>query len=211
MDRTQLQTLLQRSGHLQKHIVHILHCIEPPENGVLDTIWPMLVIVQEHAAALRLLIEQGMGNSALSLMRVLYDAVVRQMWAGYCATPEQLKLLNSTMSQVTFQNSLKLPGTHKMLEQLEKDGPEPLFRQLNEFRTYSSKPLNSVVHSSLHALSIARSGLPAVVADTIVKQSNNLLHMSGYQITLLTQCVEAHEAMLAISKEFEDCLQLKAE
>lgn len=211
MEHTQLKTLLQRSEHLQKHLVHILHCIEPPENGVLDSIWPMLVIVQEHAAGLRLLIEQGMGNSALSLMRVLYDAVVRQMWAGYCATPEQLKLLTSTMSQVAFQNSLTLPGTHQMLKELKKDGPEALFMQLDEFRTYSSKPLNSVIHSSLHAFNIARVGLPSVVADTIVKQSNNLLHMSGYQITLLTQCVEAHEVMLVISKEFKDCLQLKAE
>jgi hypothetical protein len=209
MEETELKTLLLRSDALQEQLAQVLYGVKPSDPSVLESIWTMVVVVHEHAASLRMLIQTGMGNSALSLMRVLFDAVVRQMWAGYCATPEQLKRLNGVMSHESLQSSLGLPMTNEMLAHLQREGPPALHRLLNEFKVQSSKPLNSVVHTGLHALQIAKSGLPLTIASQVVKQSNNLLHMSAYQVALFTQCLDTYESVNAVTSDFKDCFQMQ--
>lgn len=208
MDQLPLEVLLERSDSLQGELVQALNTVQSSDPTAVEALWPLVVIVHEHAASVRMLIEQGMGNSALSLMRVLFDAVVRQTWAGHCATPEQLELLSKNMSPDALQSSLSLPMTSAMLNELEKGAPPALFKALDEFKTYSWKPLNSVIHSGLHALNIARSGLPLHIASQVVKQSNNLLHISAYHVALFEKSIDAQEAMIGIYELFKDCLQV---
>lgn len=205
MDQAAFITLLERSDAFQGCLVDALDMAY--DKAELQPIWPLLVVVHEHAAGVRALIAQNMGNSALALMRVLFDAVVRQMWAGYCATPEQFEVLNSRMTMESLEVSKDFPMTKQMLKDLEKDGPPALHKLLNEFITYSWKPLNSVVHTGSHAIQIASEGLSVQLAGQMVKQANNLLHISGYQIALLTQSIDTHEAIVAMYSEFDDCLQ----
>lgn len=205
MDQADLITLLERSDKFQEQIVHVLE--RNQSNADLEALWPLVVVVHEHAAGIRSLVAQNMGNSALALMRVLFDAVVRQMWAGFCASPKQMELLNSNMTMESLESSVDLPMTKIMLKDLERDGPPALHRQLSEFIAYSWKPLNSIVHTSLHALQIAREGLSIQLASQMIKQANNLLHMSSYQIAFLTQSIDTHEAIVTMYSEFDDCLQ----
>lgn len=209
MSQEELDTLLKQSDAFQEGLVEVLNATQAEESSRIASVWPLVVVVHEHCAAIRLLIEAGLGASALSLLRVFYDAVVRQMWAGYCATHAQLERLTADMSPEALQSSMGLPSTSEMLDDLEKRGPNGLHTLLNEFKAQSSKPLNSVVHSGLHAIHLANMGLFIPVAGQVIKQTNNLLHMSGLQAAEIAQCQQSMDLVGSMYKQYRDCFQFK--
>lgn len=207
MDQNELNLLLEKSDAFQEHLVSVLNDTHDLEGQRLASIWPLVVVVHEHGAAIRLLIEGGLGASALSLLRVFYDAIVRQMWAGYCANPEQLEWLTAEMSPENLQESQRLPNTSEMLDQLEKHGPPGLHGLLHQFKTQSSKPLNSVVHTGIHAVHLANIGLFIPIAGQVIKQTNNLLHMSALQAAEVAQSQCTLDSIASMYNEFEVCFQ----
>jgi hypothetical protein len=209
LDQDELNALLQQSDAFQEHLVEVLNDAHAMESSRIAAVWPLVVVVHEHSAAIRLLIEGGLGASALALLRVLYDAVVRQMWAGYCASAEQLARLNADLSPESFHSSQVLPSTHEMLDDLEKRGPVGLHNLLHQFKAQSSKPLNSVIHSGLHAVHLANVGLFIPIAGQVIKQTNNLLHMSGLQAAEIAQCQQSYDLVGVMYKQYKDCFQLQ--
>lgn len=209
MDQNELNSLLKQSDAFQEHLVEVLNAMQIEESSRMAAVWPLVVVVHEHSAAIRLLIEGGLGASALSLLRVFYDAVVRQMWAGYCASSEQLARLTAEMSPESLQSSMGLPSTSEMLDDLEKRGPIGLHRLLNEFKAQSSKPLNSVIHSGIHAIHLANIGLFIPIAGQVIKQANNLLHISGMQAAEVAQCQYSLDTVGSLYKQYSGCFQFQ--
>jgi hypothetical protein len=131
------------------------------------------------------------------------------MWAGYCATSQQLEMLTAEMNPENLQSSQSLPSAAQMLDELEWDGPAGLHGLLSQFKSKSSKPLNSVIHTGIHAVHLANMGLFIPVAGQVIKQTNNLLHMSGMQAAEAAQSQTTLDAVASLYAEFSDCFQFK--
>lgn len=203
----ELQNLLLRSDQFQETIAQYLNEIPEPSTNRAKALWLLSMLVHEHAAGMRLLFEHQLPATALSTMRILYDALVRQLWVGYCAEELHLEKLMQSVTPESLQQSMQLPSTHEMLRVLEASGPKGLHRILMEFKEYSSKPLNSMIHSGMYAISVVNQGVLVPIFLAMIKQSNNLLHMSALQLTEHAQLGELMQRIHATSDTYKDCFQ----
>lgn len=166
----------------------------------------------EHAAALRFLINKAQCNtSAVALFRLQYEALLKALWTFYIATDEQIDLIVGDLSDERAEkNNRDLPSVSKMLKQLE-DANTPAHHtilQLIQFKDIAWKPLNSFVHSGLHAVKRNMHGYPDELIFAVIKQSNNLMYISAYSLAFNTGSQEILENISRTRKNFKDCLQL---
>lgn len=142
--------VLAASEELQADIEDLLGSFLWPELGERGVATLVLCqIVFEHAVSMRLLLSATLHTSAIALVRVQFDAVVRAAWILHCATDEQAAKLAAPLSEASEQGAKNLPSTHDMIGELERQGPRgagPMFRR---FQTRMSRGLNSVVHAGI--------------------------------------------------------------
>lgn len=169
----------------------------------------MSCIVFEHASSLRVLVNSGLPTSAMALLRLQYDAIVKQLWLTYSASELEVK---KALTPLTLENEQKEKNsqvsTNTMLADLAKNAHPSLYRQLSEFKTYSGKALNSFVHGGIHAVSRKIEGYPIALLLQAIKSSNNLISMSSMGLTELLGDYKLSLQVAEISKRYAECLQL---
>jgi len=107
--------------------------------------------------------------------------------------------------------SNNLPVFSAMLKEIEKSGPPGVHRHLAEFKDYSWRPLNSFVHSGIHAVSGNMNGYSFGLLERAVKQSNNLVHMSALALAMQLKGADLITSVVALHEKYADCLQLQAQ
>ena len=113
----------------------------------------------------------GKYTSALGLLRLQYEALVRSLWVYFCATDDKVERLANGDPSTNEQ----LPQLAQMLESLERQAPRSLAMSLLEFRESSWKPLSSYVHSGIHALRWIDSGFPGPLLTQNIKVCDGML------------------------------------
>jgi hypothetical protein len=139
------------------------------------------------AAAVRSLCAISLALGASVTLRSQFEALVRSVWALHGATDDQVGRLSAFLSQESQQGSKNMPTVNGMLQKLEEI-PElaNLMIALNEFKTSSWLPLNSFVHSGIHAIHWAKYGTPPEQLETIFRTSNALSILAFQEIGILT-------------------------
>src|SRR5690606_468091 len=108
----------------------------------------------------KILIATGNFTSALALVRLQYEALVRGMWLLYAASDSVASKLMNEFSRESVGNSEKLPMQAEMLKSLEGKAPKEALISLLSFKEHSWKPLSSYVHGGVHALHRHSKGYP---------------------------------------------------
>jgi hypothetical protein len=82
----QLDELLMRSAELEQELVEIFS--SPPANSTdrLAASRIMCGVAFEHAESAKILIAAGNFTSALGIVRLQYEALLRAFWLLFCAT-----------------------------------------------------------------------------------------------------------------------------
>jgi hypothetical protein len=96
-----------------------------------------------------------------------------------------------------------------MLSEIEKKGPAGLYRHLSEFKDNSWRPLNSFVHTGIHAVNRHRAGYPASLMSSVIKQSNNLTNMTAIALAEFLQDGDLMKSVATLYLKHLDCLQLR--
>jgi hypothetical protein len=81
-------------------------------------VFALCCVSYEHGLSLRSLISNGYMTSALSLMRLQYEALTRAMWSMYVAPDSAIEKLTASLTLETEQASRSLPSLSQMLEQI---------------------------------------------------------------------------------------------
>lgn len=205
----ELDRVVSRSEAFEGELFRLLELASFPDTSKCDAILAMHNIALEHAAALRELIRAGLPTSAVGMLRLQYEAVVREIWLLYAASETAITKLIAPLTPESEQAaSNSLPTFSIMLSEIEKRGPPAVHRLLKEFKDYSWRPLNSFVHSGIHAVSRNRDGYPIGLLEQAVRQSNNLSHMSAIAVTQLLNNGGLVMAVVELAQKFPDCLQL---
>ena len=87
----------------------------------------------EHAESAKVLIAAGNFTSALGLLRMQYEALVRAVWLLYAASDEAVTRLMTTFTPERVSVSEKLPMQAEMLKSLEGKAPEAALISLRDF------------------------------------------------------------------------------
>ncbi len=144
-------------------------------------------VVLEHGRALRVLLADGQPTSALSLMRLQHEALVRALWLLYAASDLAVDTLSAPLSKEVESAARSLPMMAEMLKQL---GQKPAAAQaligLQAFKDNNAATLNSFVHGGIHALQRQAQGYPVALIVGALRNCNGLMAMTAMMLAVLT-------------------------
>ncbi len=141
----------------------------------------------QFAAAVRVLCGSGLLLGASATLRSQFEAIIRSVWVLHRATENQVERLSADLSLEAQQASKNIPLVNDMIGELEKVPQlKNLLIALNEFKTSSWVPLNSFVHSGIHAVHWTKKGASPQLLDTVFRSSNGLTLISFQHLGILT-------------------------
>lgn len=159
----------------------------------------------EHGTALHALFGMSMANSAVALLRIEYEALLRSAWLLYAATEGDVLKASAGLTEGSAKAANSLPNAEAMLLGLERKaktdpGILGLVVPLRELRDGAWKPMNAFVHGGLHPLARTREGFPEALAVSVVKISNGLLHLAA---RLLSRFTRDRDVMRQVDESYE--------
>jgi len=161
-------------------------------------------VALEHGTALNALFDMGMANSAVALLRLEYESLLRAAWLLYAATDAEVAKASAPLTRESAEAAKNLPNALAMLLDLERKlksepGLSGLVAPLRELRDEAWKPLNAFVHCGLHPLARANDGFPKELAVSVVKISNALIHLA---VRLLSRFTGDREVMRQVDETY---------
>jgi hypothetical protein len=160
----------------------------------------------EHALSLRLLVRAQCHTSALSIMRLQYEALTRSIWLLYAATDLQVEKMSSPLTLDAEHAAKKMPMFGAMLEQIVKTAPTQASRMLLSFKETNYHAMNSFVHSGIHPLRRQVEGYPVKLIQDAVRSSNGLNMMTLQVGVILTGDPRFDGVVRAMQDEFHQIL-----
>ncbi|NNH76124.1 hypothetical protein HLH17_00155 [Acinetobacter sp. ANC 5380] len=172
--------LYEKSSMMIEELNKQLDSSELIDGGLrLDLVYQCCEISIEHGIAVKTLLETELYTSALALFRVQFESTIRAYWLLLSATNNQILKFQTTSIADLFKNE-KIPMVSEMIEKLKNiEEIRPMALQFEEFKFYSLKHLNLIVHTGKHSLVRSTFGLNEKQYSDVMKQSNGLTTMAG--------------------------------
>ena len=162
----------------------------------------------EFAFSVRLLCVSDQLLGASACLRSQLEALVRSVWAYHCATDNQIsRLSKDDLSLETQQQAKNIPQTAGMLEELEKL-PNLLgfTAAIREFKDCAWLPLNSFVHSGIHAVHRTKYGAPPPLIANTFKISNGFCFLAYNHLGILTGIPGIQRELFSATASFASVL-----
>lgn len=140
----------------------------------------------EHWSAVRSLMATDHPRAATALVRMEYEAIVRSAWLLYAASDDEVATMQQELTPDSEKRAGDLPFFGLMLKALETKAPARLYEDLLLIKVNMSRPLNSFVHSGIHALQRGEHGFPLLLVLQVIHISNALGTMSAMMLANLT-------------------------
>jgi hypothetical protein len=180
--------LLQRSDAFHEYLDRLIQASSPVhwDNARYAVSAAHALVSIEHAAAARQCFGHAFSQSAMELIRLQFEALVRSAWALYVAADESVDAMYAPLDAARGQAARKLPGASAMLKALSGHAPAGLIEPLEHFYTVSWNSLSCTMHSGIHPLRRRIEGYPVDLAAQQIRHGNALLHFSYRLLAALT-------------------------
>lgn len=136
----------------------------------LATILATLVI--EHSHSILLLVMEGKPSSALALVRVQYEALLRATWINFAASDHAVEKCVAPIPPGATKEPDLFPTVTEMLKAIDGKAPAPLVRALCEFKAGAWGAMNSFTHGLLRTIAGHRNGYHPGLLSTTIQNSN---------------------------------------
>ncbi len=201
-----MDDFLDRSDELHVEILGLLDGV-PAYPGIRHEVALVACgMALEHALSLRLLVRAECYTSALSMMRLQYEALTRSVWLLYAATDLQVETLASPLTLDAEHAAKKMPMFAAMLDQIVKTAPDQASRMLLNFKETNYHAMNSFVHSGIHPLRRHAEGYPVKLVQDVLRNSNGLNVMTLQMGAILAGDSRINSVMRAVQEEFHQIL-----
>ncbi len=195
---------------VEKLIDHLTDIVDLPPYDSSERLMlsRVLAITSLHfAASTRTLCGANLTLGTATVLRSQFEAVVRSVWAFYCATDTQVEKLSSDLSVASQQANKNIPQVAEMLASLEnKTQLSQLLISLKEFKDSSWHPLNSFVHSGIHAVHWTKCEPPPKLLEQMFRSSNGLTVVAFQSLAILTGRPTLQKEVIAACAAFSNCL-----
>lgn len=201
-----MDEFLNRSDELHDEILRLLDG-KPAYPGIRHEVaFVACGMALEHALSLRLLVKAECYTSALSMVRLQYEALTRSVWLLYAATDPQVETLGSPLTPEAEHTAKKMPMFAAMLNQIVEKAPEQASSMLLNFKEVNYNAMNSFVHSGIHPLRRHAEGYPAVLVQDVLRNSNGLNIMTLQMGGILSGDPRFYGAIRIVQDEFTQIL-----
>lgn len=198
---------LSRAEKLQDALATIVDYPLGDESPKVTLSATLAVSSLQFAAAVRVLCGSGLLLGASATLRSQFEAFIRSVWVLHRATENQVERLSADLSLEAQQASKNIPLVNEMIGELEKVPQlKNLLVALNEFKTSSWVPLNSFVHSGIHAVHWTKKGASPQLLDTVFRSSNGLTLISFQHLGILTGRPNVQSELFSTAASFSSIL-----
>ena len=158
----------------------------------------------DFAFSVRVLCLNGQLLGASACLRSQFEALVRSVWIYHCANDDQVSRLSTEVLSIETQQGAKnIPQAREMLADLEKlPNLLALTIALREFRDCAWLPLNSFVHSGIHAVHRTRFGAPPPLLQQTFRISNGFCMLAYNHLAVLTGAPGIQKEIMATTSRF---------
>ncbi|MBK1683112.1 hypothetical protein CKO18_05920 [Rhodoferax fermentans] len=158
----------------------------------------------EHAISQRVLIEVGLHGTALSLVRLHFEAVVRAAWVLQGANDEWVTKFCTPVPDGDFSEPQMGPPIPAMLDAIKKYAPDAAreFARLNE----TVKVMHSFVHGGAHLVVHALRGYPPGKLVSVLQNRNLLTLQLTNVIVIGSQNPQLRGMVGKLGKKHAGCM-----
>lgn len=200
-----MDELLEKSEALNSEFSRIFDYGAVDDSKRVTSSWIMCLVALEHSTSVRQLAMCGNYTSAICIIRSQFEALTRAMWLFYAASDKKIENTMIMASQLSNTAEQK-PNNEDMIKAMQGKAPEQAVMMLTEFRDVQWRPLNSYIHSGIHALQRHGAGYPEQLIHGIIKSSNGLLSMTAMMAAILTGNEFIAKDIAKIQRRHAECL-----
>jgi hypothetical protein len=200
---TRIDVLIEEAVGLQNELVIALRWHLNPDSPRTRLSRVLALIAFEHGSGLLELTRTAKYTSAIGLLRLQYEALVRSVWLLRCATEAEVQRLSDEARVGTNQ---QLPAVVAMLDALNGVAPDSLVKGLVEFRDSSWKPLSSYVHGGIHAVRWTETGFPRPLLQQALKACDGLLVFTAMHLGVLSGDLTNSLSIVDVATRHSACL-----
>lgn len=199
--------LLTRSRELDDEVISLLDLGTYDKSKKSEASRIACSISIEHSISLKHLIDVGLFTSAIALIRLQYEAVVRSQWIYHVAGESEILKVWNELTPETADAGNKLPMLSDMIKKLDNSSlSSSTLDMLKECKEYSWKPTSSFIHCGIHAVHRHDKGYPSQLIEQNIRQSNSLLFIAAMMLAQLAQNQQEAHKIRILQTYFSDCL-----
>lgn len=202
------QSLLARSYRLHDALDDAIGDLAVAEGDLRASVTlEALEVAMQHGAAVRCLLAEGLGVSAIGVARMQYEAVLRAAWASFAAEDAQLAILAAPLTPGSLERANKKPVmAAEQLAALEASpAPAELKRALREVRTSAWDVMNSNAHAGLHALRRHDGSLEQELTVTL-RISNGFAYLAAMLMVGIGHAPQRQADINVLFTAFPECM-----
>lgn len=171
--------ILEKSKKIARDINLLLQDAKQPatKRGLITVALCQVAI--EHTSSQRILIETNHHVSALALVRLTFESLVRSIWIHHCASDDWIKQLTSPMEPGQLSEPIMGPPMESMLQSIDKAAPLYIGQMLRELKDGTWQPMNSYVHGGLRAIAQILSVSTPQQMISVLRNANGLALMAA--------------------------------
>lgn len=191
-----LDEMISGSERLHSDLMDLVSNIQVGREVRGDITAVLCTLSVEHAHSMLYLISNGMPSSALALVRVQYEALIRAFWTFFAA-PETLilKFITPLEPDATKEPDL-FPTITVMLAAIRDKAPPNAVRALSEFKNAGWGAMNSYTHGSLRPIIGCRNGYPPELLSQVIQIANGA---ALFACMLIAQASNVGDTLLSIA------------
>lgn len=160
----------------------------------------------EHAHSMLVLIAEENASSALALVRVQFEALVRAFWIHFAATDERIaKVLEPHAPDLSVEPDV-FPTVSKMLVHLEGKAPPTVVHSLTVYKSMAWNAMNSYTHGSLRPMIRFRNGYAPELLSQTLQNANGAQMFAAMLLAQLSNDVDTVNGVVAISRKHASVL-----
>ena len=203
-----LNRLLAHSLKLEEELLRFFDYQTVGEDLRESTTSTTCSICFEHARSVRLLVGARHLTSAVGVLRLQYEALVRANWVYFAATDKAIGKLSEALTPQSEKTASRLPMMSEMMKQVERKAPAQMYQKLEEIKQGAWQSMNSFTHSGIHAIHRHEKGYPLELVISLVKHSNGMSSMAAILFYQMVQEPRVESLLDKVRLEFEDCLPI---
>jgi len=201
---TNVEKTLDRSNALYTIILHEIYLIEH-ESSFKNTLTKCLSGISfEHSNSMMILMATNNYTTAVSLLRLQYEAVARGLWLYF--TAKETFLDKYAAPTVVKKLPSDFPNITDMINEITKAPVKGPREMLKAFKDVTWSGMNSYVHNGFLPIERFLNGYPNELLVQIMQSSNALNIMITTVLTRMSGDINKVNIVKHIQDDFQDCL-----
>jgi len=203
-EKSDLDTTLLRCNELHSIITNEVYLVEH-DHIIRDLLTKCLAGISfEHSKSIMLLMAAHNYTTAVSLLRLQYEAVARGMWLHFSAKDN---FLNKYVGPIDIKKlPPDFPTVTEMIDQIIKGPVKGPGEMLQQFKDVTWSGMNSYVHNGFLPIERFLNGYPNELLVQIMQSSNALNIMIAMVLARMSGDMSRINLVKQLQVGFKDCL-----